>query len=98
MGANDMANALKHPHPELLFTQVGDGRIALAQLAIFSKKVSKTISARTYSSTSQGRCRKTACTIGPSNFNFHHAEQVSEKVTNSKETSVKHTVFLMSQE
>jgi hypothetical protein len=35
IGANDMANAITRPHPELPFTQVGDGRIELAQLAIF---------------------------------------------------------------
>jgi hypothetical protein len=40
MAANDMANALKQPHPEVLFAQVGDETItALAQLAaIFKNK------------------------------------------------------------
>jgi hypothetical protein len=34
MAANDMANALKHPHPELPFAHVGDDEIAaLTQLA-----------------------------------------------------------------
>jgi hypothetical protein len=40
MAANDMANALKHPHPEVPFTQVDDdSTTALAQLAaIFKNK------------------------------------------------------------
>jgi hypothetical protein len=40
MAANDIANALKHPHPEVPFAQVGDGTItALAQSAnIFKNK------------------------------------------------------------
>jgi hypothetical protein len=43
MNANDMANALKHPHPEVPFAQVGDDAItALTQLAaIFKKKFQK---------------------------------------------------------
>jgi hypothetical protein len=43
MTANDMANALKHPHPEFPFPQVGDDTItALAQLAtIFKNKFQK---------------------------------------------------------
>jgi hypothetical protein len=43
MAANNMANALKHPHPEVLFSQVGDDTItALAQLAaIFKNKFQK---------------------------------------------------------
>jgi hypothetical protein len=61
MAANDMADALTppppHPHPEVPFAQVGDDTItALAQLStIFKNKFQKHISARTYSSTSQGR-------------------------------------------
>jgi hypothetical protein len=57
MPTNDISNALKHPHPEVPFAQVRDDKItALAQLAaIFKKRVSKISSARTYSSTSQGR-------------------------------------------
>jgi hypothetical protein len=31
MAANDMANTLKKPHPEVPFTKVGDGSIELAQ-------------------------------------------------------------------
>jgi hypothetical protein len=40
MAANDMATALKHPHPEVPFAQVGDDTITvLAQLAtIFKNK------------------------------------------------------------
>jgi hypothetical protein len=43
MDANAMANALKHPHPEVPFAQVSDDRIkALAQLAtIFKNKFQK---------------------------------------------------------
>jgi hypothetical protein len=43
MAANDMANALKHPHPEVQFAQVGDDTItSLAQLAaIFKNKFQK---------------------------------------------------------
>jgi hypothetical protein len=43
MAANDMANALKHPHPEVPFAKVGDDTItALTQLAaIFKNKFQK---------------------------------------------------------
>jgi hypothetical protein len=43
LAANDLVNALKQPHPEVLFAQVGDDTItALAQLAaIFNKKNQK---------------------------------------------------------
>jgi hypothetical protein len=43
MAANDMATALKHPHPEVPFAQVGDHTItALTQLAaIFKNKFQK---------------------------------------------------------
>jgi hypothetical protein len=43
MAANDMANALKQPRPEVPFSQVGDGTMtALAQLeAIFKNKFQK---------------------------------------------------------
>jgi hypothetical protein len=43
MAANTMANELKHPHPEVPFSQVGDDIItALAQLAaIFKNKFQK---------------------------------------------------------
>jgi hypothetical protein len=43
VAANDMDNALKHPHPDVPFTQVGDDTItALAQLAtIFKNKFQK---------------------------------------------------------
>jgi hypothetical protein len=43
MAANDMSNALKHPHPEVPFPHVGDDTItALAQLAeIFKNKFQK---------------------------------------------------------
>jgi hypothetical protein len=39
LAANDMANALKHPNPEVPFAQVGDDTItALGQLAVILKK------------------------------------------------------------
>jgi hypothetical protein len=43
MAANDMDDALKHPHPEVPFSQVGKNTItALAQLAtIFKNKFQK---------------------------------------------------------
>jgi hypothetical protein len=43
MAANDMSNALQHPHPEVPFTHVGDDTIsALTALAeIFKFKFSK---------------------------------------------------------
>jgi hypothetical protein len=43
MAANDMNNALKHPHPDVPFAQVGDDTItALTQLAaIFKNKFQK---------------------------------------------------------
>jgi hypothetical protein len=43
MATNDMATALKHPHPEVPFAQVGDDTItALKQLAaIFKNKFQK---------------------------------------------------------
>jgi hypothetical protein len=43
MAANNMTNALKHPHPEVPFSHVGDNTItALAQLAdIFKNKFQK---------------------------------------------------------
>jgi hypothetical protein len=43
MAANDMSNSLKHPHPEVPFTHVGDGTIsALTALAeIFKLKFEK---------------------------------------------------------
>jgi hypothetical protein len=43
MATNDMANALKHPHPEVPFDQVGDGTItALTHVAaIFKNKFQK---------------------------------------------------------
>jgi hypothetical protein len=43
MAANDMDDALKHPHPEVPFSQVGDDTIiALTQLAtIFNNKFQK---------------------------------------------------------
>jgi hypothetical protein len=38
MAANDMTNALKHPHPEVPFAPVGDDTItALTQLAAIFK-------------------------------------------------------------
>jgi hypothetical protein len=43
MAANDMYNELKHPHPEVPFSQVGDDTITgLTQLAaIFKNKFKK---------------------------------------------------------
>jgi hypothetical protein len=43
MAANGMADALKHPHPEVPFAQVGDDTLtALAQVAtIFKNKFQK---------------------------------------------------------
>jgi hypothetical protein len=43
MAANDMSDALKHPHPDVSFSQVGDDTItALAKLAaIFKNKFQK---------------------------------------------------------
>jgi hypothetical protein len=43
MAANDTTNALKHPHPEVSFSHVGDDTItALTQLAeIFKNKFQK---------------------------------------------------------
>jgi hypothetical protein len=40
MASNDMSNELKHPHPEVSFSNVGDDTItALTQLAeIFNNK------------------------------------------------------------
>jgi hypothetical protein len=96
MAVNDMANTLKHPYPEVPFAQVGyDTIIASTRLAaIFKKNVSKTNSARTYSSPSQGRRKKTTSSIGTTIFNFSHAEEVYNKVknTNHCEHSTQHAV------
>jgi hypothetical protein len=54
VAANDIIDELKHPRPDVPFTQVGDYTItALAQLAAFKKK-SKAFCAGTYSRISQG--------------------------------------------
>jgi hypothetical protein len=46
MAANDMTNALKNLHPELLFAQVGDDTIsALTQLAEIFKNKFQTVKA-----------------------------------------------------
>jgi hypothetical protein len=69
MAANDMATALKHPHPEVPFSQVGDDTItALTQLSASFKNKS-TI---TYSGPSQGPRKQTTSSIGTENFNFSH--------------------------
>jgi hypothetical protein len=64
MASNVIANALKHPHPAVPFTQVGDDTITeLAQLAtIFKNKF------QTYASTSQGRGKQTTSSIGMGKF------------------------------
>jgi hypothetical protein len=42
MAANNMSNALQHPHPEVPFTHVGDDTIsALTALAVFKLKFEK---------------------------------------------------------
>jgi predicted RNase H-like nuclease len=75
MAANDVTNALKHPHPEVTFSNVGyDTITALIQPAeILKKQVSKTKVARADSCPYQDSRKHKTCRSNATSFDFSHA-------------------------
>jgi hypothetical protein len=75
MAANDMTDALKHPHPEVSFAHVGDETItAFTQLAeIFKNKFQKTQISGTLPFAYQGRREQKAFHFSKAHFEFSHA-------------------------
>jgi hypothetical protein len=82
MAANDMSNALKQHHPEVLFSLVGDDTItALKQLAEILNQKSKTKVARTYSFACQGSRKQKTCRFNATSLNFSDETYVLNKIT-----------------
>jgi hypothetical protein len=76
MAANDITNALRHPHPEVPLAHVGDDTItALTQLAeIFKNKFQKLKSPELSHKTFR---------FETAHFSVSHVTQISNKVTNN---------------
>jgi hypothetical protein len=86
MAANDMANALKYPHPEVPFAHVGDDKItALTQLAeIFKKKFQKAkLPELTHAPIKAAENKRPATLIQPALTS--PMQQVSDQVTKTNE-------------
>jgi hypothetical protein len=89
MGAKDMLNALKNPHPEVPFSHIGDDTItALTTLAeTFKKQISESSNSRTSNCTCQGHWTHIPRRIIQSNLRLSHAPAVPNEITNSNSRS-----------
>jgi hypothetical protein len=96
MAANNMTNALKHPHPEVTFAHVKDDTKNSINTAggDFKKQISKTQVTRTHSFAYQGRRKQKTFCFNTANSNFSHAASVSNKVTqtNPHDSNNRHAI------
>jgi hypothetical protein len=90
MAATDMTDVLKHPHPKVPFTHVGDDTIsALTELAeSFKLKLRKKSTSQPSSCASQGQTTHMPRLIIQSNLSFSHVPTVSDEITENNSRSI----------